>query len=116
LLEYADEKIYETNVVAMVIAANGRRVFGTSGVLDPVDYGPELWAAIQVTGHRGGCAEVYALSVLESEGVSLVGAHAQAVRVAGVGGLYTNAEHGTLIPMCSHCVALFTHLRGGPLA
>ncbi|MFF4155901.1 polymorphic toxin-type HINT domain-containing protein [Streptomyces sp. NPDC001678] len=115
LLDVADAHIGKTNVAAEVVAADGTRGFGVSGPRSLGELTPNVRAAVQATGHHGGCAEIGALCELEGHGAQIEGARGQAVHVMGGSQGHPVELHGEVLPFCGSCVNLFKYLEGGPL-
>jgi len=115
LLDMADANIGGTNVAAEVVTPNGARGFGVSAPRSLGQLTPQVRAAVQATGHHGGCAEIGALCFVELGGNSITGARGQAVKVAGGSKAHPIEEHGEELPFCEYCENLFDYLEGGPM-
>ncbi|MER6299585.1 RHS repeat-associated core domain-containing protein [Kitasatospora sp. NPDC001539] len=115
LLDVADKNIGKTNVAAEVIATDGTRGFGVSVARSLDELTPKVRAAVQATGHHGGCAEIGALCELESRRAPIEGARGQAVYVMGGTKDHPADLHGEDLPFCPACRNLFRYLEGGPL-
>ncbi|MFI2611710.1 polymorphic toxin-type HINT domain-containing protein [Kitasatospora sp. NPDC018614] len=115
LLNLADAHIGKTNVAAEVVATDGTRGFGVSVARSLDELTPKVRAAVQATGHHGGCAEIGGLCELESRGAPIEGARGQAVHVMGGSQGHPADLHGEDLPFCASCRNLFRYLEGGPL-
>ena len=114
LLDMADMNIGNTNVASEVVLPNGVRGWGISAPRTLERLTPQVWTAVEATGHHTGCAEVGALCFAELGGNPIEGARAQAVKVGGGSNGHPMEEHGEEIGMCSACQRLFEFLGGGP--
>ncbi|WP_328649035.1 hypothetical protein OHS58_17610 [Amycolatopsis sp. NBC_00348] len=76
---------------------------------------PRVRAAVEATGHHGGCAEIGALCRLEEQQVPIEGAEGLAVHVAGGSQGYGPEVHGMVKPFCPACEKLFDYLGGGTM-
>jgi hypothetical protein len=110
----ADANIGGTNVAAEVVATNGAKGYGVSAPRSLSQMTPQVRAAVQATGHHGGCAEIGALCFIELGGSPIKGARGQAVKVGGGSKGHPMEQHGEELPFCEACDNLFRYLEGGP--
>jgi len=111
----ADANINGANAAAEVVATNGARGYGVSAPRSMSQLTPQVRAAVQTTGHHGGCAEIGALCLIELGGNPLKGARGQAVKVSGGSKQHPVEQHGEEIAFCEACDDLFSSLEGGPM-
>ncbi len=111
LLDYADEKQGQTNVVAEEFSADGASEVGMSVNRSLEDLTPNVRLATQLTGHHRGCGEIGALCKLEAGGHRIGGSKTQAVDVEGGSQEYGWERHGVHRDMCESCKPLFTFLQ-----